>query len=392
MHISFLLSINSSYCQTLELQEALDFLNNVRANPNAFSNEIGVSLIDIDPMHPLKWNVNLAAAAQRKAQDMADRNYFAHVDPDGYGMNYFIKNAGYQLISDFLSENASNNFESLSAGRDTPKKSIIDLIKDEGVVGYGHRKHLLAIVDFWKPCFDIGIGWGYNANSTYKTYCCVLIAKHNWNGNAPKRNEIQQSTPTYTPTYSRTNNIYQTTNKSAPIRRDKTRQPKLLSLKIGGSANYLFEDAHSLSNTNLSNLYNNQLSYQFNTMIGFNIGRGRKNTSIGVFGNYGKYNSNNTTLTSNSFFSSNDNFLEIEGGILIKEFFRISGGVGYTSSKSLNISSNNYSTFSAGFSFGPKWLKFDIINTFIILNNNQTIFYRPSIGLSFVLNVVKKKS
>lgn len=388
MHISFLFSFNSSYCQTLELQEALDFLNNVRANPNAYSNEIEVSLIDIEPMHPLKWNVNLAAAAQRKAQDMADRNYFAHVDPDGYGMNYFIQKAGYQLISDFLVEKASNNFESLSAGSETLKKSIIALIKDEGVVGYGHRKHLLAIDNFWKPCYDIGIGWGYNANSTYKTYCCVLIAKHNWNGNATKRNEIQQSTPTYTQTYSRPNNFYQTTSTSTPIRRDKTRQPKLLSLKIGGSSNYLFDNSN-----NLDGSLNNQLSYQFNTMIGINIGRGRKNTSIGVFGNYGKYNPNNTTISSNSFFSSNENFLEIEGGVLIKEFFRISGGVGYSSSKSLNLSLNNYSTFSAGFSFGPKWLKFDIINTFIIhKNNNQKVFYRPSIGLSFVLNVVKKKS
>ncbi len=392
MHFNFLLSINSSYCQTLELQEALDFLNNVRANPNAYSNEIGVSLIDIDPMHPLKWNVNLAAAAQRKAQDMADRNYFAHVDPDGYGMNYFIQNAGYQLISDFLRENASNNFESLSAGSETPKKSIIDLIIDEGVVGYGHRKHLLAIDDFWKPCYDIGIGWGYNANSTYKTYCCVLIAKHNWNSNAPKRNEMQQSTPTYTPTYSRPNNNYQTTNTSSPIRRDKTRQPKLLSLKIGGSANYLFEDVLSLSNTNLSNLYNNQLSYQLNTMFGFNIGRAKKNTTLGLFGNYGKYNPYNTTVFSNQLFSSKHPFIELEAGILIKEFLRLSGGIGYASVNSIDLSALDYNTITAGFSFGPKWMKLDIINTLVIPKNNQKVIYRPSLGLSFVLNFIKKKS
>ena len=126
-------------------------------------------------------------------------------------------------------------------------------------------------------------------------------------------------------------------------------------------------------------------------MIGFNLGKGKKNTSNGLFGNYGKYNPNNTTLSSYSFLSSNDNFLEIEGGFLIKEFFRISGGLGYSSSNSVNLSSNNYTTFSAGFSLGPKWLKFDIINTLIIPKNNQKIVYRPSIGLSFVLNIIKKK-
>jgi len=384
-------SNNVANNQPPNFQEAVEYLNNVRANPNAYSNEIGVSLIDVDPMHPLKWNANLAAAAQRKAQDMADRNYFAHVDPDGYGMNYFIQNAGYQLISDFLSENASNNFESLSAGSATPKASIIALIKDEGVVGYGHRKHLLAIDDFWKPCYDIGIGWGYNANSTYKTYCCVLIAKHDWNGNAPKKTEIQQSTPTYTPTYSRPDNNYQTTSTSKSVRRNRTRQAKLISLKIGGSANYLFENVLSLSNTNLSNIYNNQLSYQLNTMFGFNIGRAKKNTTLGLFGNYGKYNPYNTTLFSNQLFSSKHPFIELEAGILIKEFLRLSGGIGYASVNSIDLSSFEYNTITAGFSFGPKWFKLDLSNSILITKDNQIVFYRPSIGLSIVINMIKKK-
>jgi len=387
MHISFLFALNSSYGQTLELQEALDFLNNVRSNPNAYSSEIGVSLIDVLPMHPLKWNKNLAAAAQRKAQDMADRNYFGHIDPDGYGMNYFIQNAGYQLNSDWLANISMNNFESLSAGTSNPLESIIDLIKDEGVIGYGHRKHLLAMVDFWKPCYDIGIGWGYNFNSKYKTYCCVLIAKHDWNGdtqievknNGNKLNgSIQYSQPTYN---------YQPTRTIEKSKITKAKCNKLLSFKIGGSANVLFDDVN-----NLNGSMSNQLSYQLNTMVGFNLGKSKKNTSIGIFGTYGKYNAINTTLLSNNLFSSSDNFLEIEGGFLIKEFFRISGGLGYSSSNSINLSSNNYTTFSAGFSFGPKWLKFDIINTLIIPKNNQKIVYRPSLGLSFVLNFIKKKS
>jgi len=394
MHISFLLSINSSYCQTLELQEALDFLNNVRSNPNAYSSEIGVSLIDVLPMPPLKWNKNLAVAAQRKAQDMADRNYMEHIDPDGYGMNYFIQNAGYQLNPNWLANISMNNFESLSAGSSNPLKSIIDLIKDEGVIGYGHRKHLLAMVDFWKPCYDIGIGWGSNINSEYKTYCCVLIAKHDWNGdtqdetekNKPNEpTEYSQSTYNNQPAYN--NQQIRATETVGTVRTAKTKHHKLLSFKIGGSANVLFDDVN-----NLNGSFSNQLSYQLNTMIGFNIGKSKKNTSVGLFGNYGKYNANNTTLLSNNLFSSSDNFLEIEGGFLIKELFRISGGLGYSSSNSINLSSNNYTTFSAGFSLGPKWLKFDIINTLIIPKNNQKIVYRPSLGLSFVLNFVNKKS
>jgi hypothetical protein len=112
---------------------------------------------------------------------------------------------------------------------------------------------------------------------------------------------------------------------------------------------------------------------------------------LGLVGNYGKYNSNNPTLLNNSLFNSTKNMLEIEAGFMIKEFFRISGGYGYTSLDSVNFSTNNYTTFSAGFSLGPKWLKFDILNTMIFPKNSQKIYYRPSLGLSLVLNFVKKK-
>lgn len=186
MPLGFLFSFTSSYCQTLEIQEALDFLNKVRSNPNAYSGIIGVSLFEALPMPPLKWNKNLAAAAQRKAEDMAKRNYMAHVDPEGYGMNYFIQNSGYQLNPSWLTSISDNYFESISAGSSNPREAIIVLINDAGVIGYGHRKHLLSMGDFRKPCYDIGIGWGYNINSTYKTYCCVLIAKHDWNGDTEK--------------------------------------------------------------------------------------------------------------------------------------------------------------------------------------------------------------
>jgi len=49
-------------------------------------------------------------AAQIKAEDMAKRNYMAHVDPDGYGMNHFINKAGYKLIPAFMKSNSANNF------------------------------------------------------------------------------------------------------------------------------------------------------------------------------------------------------------------------------------------------------------------------------------------
>lgn len=169
--------------QTPEISAAVEFLNKIRANPDAFSETIGVKLNNIPASAPLKWNDQLAIAAQQKAEDMANRNYFNHVNPEGYGMNYFIHQTGYALNEAWLKPKSQNFFESLSAGASTPVDAIIQLISDgkEPVHSKaGHRVHLLGIDDFHKGCYDIAIGWAYNENSKYKYYCCVLIAKHDW--------------------------------------------------------------------------------------------------------------------------------------------------------------------------------------------------------------------
>ncbi|MCQ2250145.1 MAG: CAP domain-containing protein [Bacteroidales bacterium] len=165
-----------------EQQAAANYLNKIRQNPAAFSQEMGVSLSGIAARQNLNWNPQLAAAAQRKAQDMADRGYFAHVDPDGYGMNFYINKAGYTLTQDFLRNKADNYFESISAGTKTGQETIKNLIYDGGAnnANAGHRIHLLGIDNFWANCTDIGVGMGYNPNSPYKYYWCVLVAKHNF--------------------------------------------------------------------------------------------------------------------------------------------------------------------------------------------------------------------
>jgi len=269
------------------------------------------------------------------------------------------------------------NGECCSYGEENGKDIVLQLLIDHNVPNLGHRK----------ICLDESYDKVGASIKPHKVHgiCCVIDFKIKSNefviNNRRSQNKQNESTVYYKTTY---NN--EPTYNNEVTRTSKTKRHKLISFKIGSSANILFDNTN-----NLNGSLNNQLSYQFNTMIGFNLGKGKKNTSIGLFGNYGKYNPNNTTLSSYSFLSSNDNFLEIEGGFLIKEFFRISGGLGYSSSNSVNLSSNNYTTFSAGFSLGPKWLKFDIINTLIIPKNNQKIVYRPSIGLSFVLNIIKKK-
>lgn len=180
--LTLLLSL-SCRAQSPELSAALQYLNAVRANPGAYSGDAGADLSDIAPMPALLWNEQLAEAARRKAQDMATRRYFDHVDPDGYGMNHFIHQAGYTLNEAFLRNRSANMFESISAGTSSPRAAIINLISDGNEPVHekaGHRLHLLGIKDFWRNCQDIGIGWASNPNAPYRTYCVVLIAKHSW--------------------------------------------------------------------------------------------------------------------------------------------------------------------------------------------------------------------
>ncbi|WP_372641582.1 CAP domain-containing protein [Ancylomarina sp.] len=161
-------------------KDAFDYLNAVRNNPPAYSDGLAVDLSTVEKRDKLIWCAELAKAAYDKAKDMAERNYFAPVDPDGYGMNYKINAAGFDLADYLMSSKSANNFESIAAGtnRNTGKIMIQQLIIDKGIPSLGHRKHLLGMTSFWADAEYCGIGFYKKPGSTYTYYICVLIAKH----------------------------------------------------------------------------------------------------------------------------------------------------------------------------------------------------------------------
>lgn len=129
----------------------------------------------------LKWNDTLAKVAETKALDMATRSYVAHVDPDGYGLNYYINKAGYSLNPKWLASKELNYFESISAGAASGEAAVRTLLIDKDIPDLGHRKHLLGLDKWTASLYDIGIGYARPVdNSPYKSYVCLIIAKHNW--------------------------------------------------------------------------------------------------------------------------------------------------------------------------------------------------------------------
>lgn len=181
MLLLWLICSLSLQAQSGDIQIAFDYLNKIRQNPSLYSKEIGLSLSGIPARQALRWNDTLAKVAQAKAEDMLKRNYFAHVNPDGKGINILLLEAGYQIPAEWAEPKSNNYFESLAAGNSTPKEGIIYLLKDGGQTDHkkaGHRSHLLGIDKFYSNLTDIGIGWVKGGK--YGSYLCVIIAKKQW--------------------------------------------------------------------------------------------------------------------------------------------------------------------------------------------------------------------
>src|SRR5262249_60715452 len=59
--------------------------------------------------------------ARAKAEDMAARNYSGHTNPDGFGPNYLVRQAGYVLPSYYGTGAADNQIEMNMNGSPTPE-------------------------------------------------------------------------------------------------------------------------------------------------------------------------------------------------------------------------------------------------------------------------------
>lgn len=173
---------SNGFVANSEAKKAASLINDIRKNPSAYSSQMGVDLSGVAARPALNWNSALAKVAQAKAEDMAKNNYFSHVDLNGYGVNYFMHEAGYDMPEAWYKDKKLNYFENIAAGNATAEAMVKQLVYDGGKdnSSAGHRSSLLGISDWNSSCIDIGIGYAYDANSTYGHYWSVIIAKHNY--------------------------------------------------------------------------------------------------------------------------------------------------------------------------------------------------------------------
>lgn len=170
----------SEYLDRDQAKAAFEYLNKVRVDPDAYSASIGVDLSAVEARDVLTWNNTLQEVAEAKALDLANRNYFAHVDPDGFGINYHMNKAGYPMRPEWTTDPKTNNFESLAANsRDnfSGQNFINQLIIDEDVPSLGHRKHLLGMGDWNASLTECGVAIARKQGTKYTNYLVYIIAK-----------------------------------------------------------------------------------------------------------------------------------------------------------------------------------------------------------------------
>jgi uncharacterized protein YkwD len=141
----------SGFAPTAAEQLMLDQLNDIRANPVAYGNSIGLDLSGVVPAPPLAFDPLLIEAAHQHAQDMNDRGYFAHITPEGLDPGGRLTQVGFPWTS---------WGESSAAGSQDPTSAsaLAALITDAGHPDLMHRSQLLAIDAMSQTQTEVGIG------------------------------------------------------------------------------------------------------------------------------------------------------------------------------------------------------------------------------------------
>lgn len=113
----------------------------------------------------------IESVARAMAKDMAVRNYFGDVNPDGVAANSLLRQAGYQLPASWSTAPTTNNVSSIAAGYSTPAAAWGAWMNSPP-----HKTHLLAQNSFYAAETHYGVGYYYDATSTYQYYWVVVTA------------------------------------------------------------------------------------------------------------------------------------------------------------------------------------------------------------------------
>lgn len=116
----------------------------------------------------LTCNKALVAAAQKRAQGLANGDPWSHTDAAGVTPNQYARAAGCKLPDFYPIE--GNSIESIGAGAKEAARAFQSLVDDSP----SHRRHLMAETPFFREQTMIGIGYAEGAGTQYTFYWVVF--------------------------------------------------------------------------------------------------------------------------------------------------------------------------------------------------------------------------
>ncbi len=162
----------SSFSWTAEEVYMLELVNRARSDPQAEAILLGLDLTEgltpgelarLVPSQPLAMNPYLTLAARAHSLDLAQRNFFDHINPDGLDPTDRAQSAGYAGVA---GENIAAGQESVAAVH----RAWLDSV--------GHRKNVLSLHETFTDSFyyhEFGAGFAFTDIAPYYDYYTQLF-------------------------------------------------------------------------------------------------------------------------------------------------------------------------------------------------------------------------
>lgn len=149
-------------------------------------NQVELDIAELVSNHPgqqrpeMVYDPILNMVARAKAHDLAERAFFSHADPDGYGPNKAASLAGYQLPEWWGNDIDANFIESLVAEAADAVSAFNAWIDSPG-----HRIHVLGELPFFAEQTRYGVGYANVPGSPHIWYYVLVTAPPNLAGDQP---------------------------------------------------------------------------------------------------------------------------------------------------------------------------------------------------------------
>jgi len=116
----------------------------------------------------------LTQVAQAAAESMGTEGYYAETTPQGYGANYLVAQAGYQLPAGWTDPVSNNYLESIDASYASASDTWNAWLNSPP-----HKVHVLGQSSFYASETSVGVGYANVPGSPYTYYWVVITAPPN---------------------------------------------------------------------------------------------------------------------------------------------------------------------------------------------------------------------